>query len=798
MLIPKVMEKWKALGASILSRTICIVDLENAFSSISALTIKEELQLLSLNDFSGTDLEGADKKVMLSEAISDMNKFVFLRKLRKWIPSLLRLHDLLGSLCLTDRTNDMLSLKFDSIIGNIQSSWPIQSLKSISALCTDLDDLFQDYPSNLLNFMSCLGNSPDVSAWLLTQNSTEEFNRLLQVVRPCTDEPRLLSAIASLVHIRTLLLQPLYLMPPYEDLDALLKGFKCIDVGSPESGYDSEGLYHLSNVSSCFDGLMDVFQRQTVSPGIKACYNLNELKERGQFVLTASEDPSKVLHVNIFNSKKPAAEDGLIKLAADSLPAEDFRSESIEYMLDLRSKLLMTEIPPEVEDQLNASALIESFVQQFQLLCEMRDTLVKLHHSGHILFQDSYERTFLFSMDGTDLLQIEYDKLLEELRMWRFQVKTACVKYYFLNFFTMREVLRLRKLVLEECRVKDTSKPVDETTQSVAAKSGMLDVLPPPPPIEAVQDSEPLQPEFPDIDAMMSMGFSKEHCVAALRRCSGDVSAAIEFVLSNMQYMDRIVLEEQETAEMKMGRTEKPIAADNLVDVNDEISPFDEILGLLHLISSHISADAVKFFIFEWNDSLNQNDPADSTSFLLTLGSILGQIFGTDRELERASAGRHLSLPSSSALNRADTLVNVGSKSCENNMDDSSIGATFLAEDEKTKRIPVFITCTESPEYVIDTTLSVYVRRGRMPEPGEVIFCTVDTTMEDLNLLLMRFIFARSNGRGGSVFTIADLHKLSYASQCSFVESLRSYLRDYGQDSAATLLLVSGLPRQVC
>ena len=47
------------------------------------------------------------------------------------------------------------------------------------------------------------------------------------------------------------------------------------------------------------------------------------------------------------------------------------RTEGLDYLLDLRSKILMTEIPPELEAELDMSRLVDSFVTQLQLLCEM-------------------------------------------------------------------------------------------------------------------------------------------------------------------------------------------------------------------------------------------------------------------------------------------------------------------------------------------------------------------------------------------------------------------------------------------
>jgi hypothetical protein len=113
------------------------------------------------------------------------------------------------------------------------------------------------------------------------------------------------------------------------------------------------------------------------------------------------------------------------------------------------------------------------------------------------------------------------------------------------------------------------------------------------------------------------------------------------------------------------------------------------------------------------------------------------------------------------------------------------------------KGLPLFVTATESPEKVMDATLSVFLRRGRLPEPGEVLFATAATSSEEVELLLRRWVSARRRGRGGHVFAVADLHVLSYSQQCGLVEKLRSLLAERGALDAATLLLVSGRGQQV-
>ncbi len=57
------------------------------------------------------------------------------------------------------------------------------------------------------------------------------------------------------------------------------------------------------------------------------------------------------------------------------------------------------------------------------------------------------------------------------------------------------------------------------------------------------------------------------------------------------------------------------------------------------------------------------------------------------------------------------------------------------------------------------------MRRGRLPEPGEILFCSATTTAEDVELLLRRFLFARAYGRADAFFVLANAHALSYAIQ---------------------------------
>lgn len=108
----------------------------------------------------------------------------------------------------------------------------------------------------------------------------------------------------------------------------------------------------------------------------------------------------------------------------------------------------------------------------------------------------------------------------------------------------------------------------------------------------------------------------------------------------------------------------------------------------------------------------------------------------------------------------------------------------------------LFAACAAGEEEVIRIVLSVYVRRGRLPEPGEVLFCTAHTTDEDLELAVRRFAgrrdrvwrkgtstrvldgeVAAERGLGTQdegIFVIADVDRLSYSTQAVLLGHLRS------------------------
>jgi hypothetical protein len=728
-LLPALRSEWSHLANETFTGRLTITNLDATFSTLTNEQIAEELKLL----FITSDLEthSAD---LLDRALVGIKDYYFLKKLHLWLPALIKLHEQLQPLFSTALGNDHFRLTLQTTQEIMQMSRSGLTLAAIPELISTVRQIFVRYNDDQLDFLSALSTSPDLIVWLLAQSSTEEFNRLLQVVRPCTDEPRMLSAIASLVYIRTILIQVLYTNLPYETLESFLDSF-CVNVDLTSSEDAGNSLWHLNNIISTFDCLMDVFQKQTRSPGIKACFDLRDLRDRGIFVLQASHDPSQVLAVE-FRAKSDDTHE------VDSIGSR----ESIDYLYDLRSKLLMTEIPPELDEEIQASVMVEAFVQQLQVLSELSDVIVNLFAAGHIEYQDGFQMKIKFQVDGLVALSHVLHDLQVESNRWEIEVKSARINYYHLNFFTMQELLRIRSLL-------------NLSLYQSEARTEPPQIEPPPsspPPLPLGNENILFQ--------MEQMGFSREWTQCALRRCGNSVESAIDYCLSNSQLMDRYVAEDSISGFIR--KQDHTMELDESEDLYS--NSVNEIHGLLHLVSSTVDVVETYSMIELWKEYSLTTD-----SMLTIFGKIFTTLFGGNMQF----VSRNIGFPDDGAPNKADMLV--------------------LLDDETERKLPIFVTCAQSPLLVIDTVLSVYIRRGRLPEPGEVIFCTSDTTLEDLNLILFRFIFAKRYCHGAFIFCIADLHNLSYTLQCNLVERIRILFAEYGSSDAATLLLVSGFPRQV-
>jgi RZ type zinc finger domain/AAA domain (dynein-related subfamily) len=818
-LLPAVKREWRVLMEAVRDRTITIDRLQHTFAALNSDTECEtELRVLALTG-EGKVNEVAMQAEWVDTSFARMKDFLLLVRLSKWLPALLKIRELTTDLFATQAADDEYYSKLQTLLVMHREQWSSQTLDTVSSLVEPLRiQVVDTFTSTELDFLTLMSECEGLVQWLLEHDSTNEFNQLLQVVRPNTDEPRILSAIASLVQIRTLLLAPLYDKPKKEKFPGLRDFLVSIH---EDVKINSDAYTHLSNVQACFDGLIDLFEKQARAPGIRSFYEVRDIAAHGEFVFRASGDPSAVL---VLEMKVPidrpgddaaggaaggadasAADDGKTEsgdaataggdgngggaAAANSAGpvATRLHTEPLEYLMDLRSKLMMTEIPEELEQEMKITALVESFVLQLEVLIEMRDELLGLYNAGHFDFQDSYTTRVRFVADGLVSLQDRLVKLRDETARWRKLVRTARHGHFYLNYFTMREILRLTAILCHKPAADESKNTPADSTDPLAVMSRESS--------DGWDDSK--------------QGLQASSLAAATAEAT------------------RRIFESRDTDTAGGAATAAAAGESQQAAI---VNPEADFQSLLHLVSSYVDPQAAKDAFAAWNSVAN-DDGADMSpeQSLHALGKVLHSVFGKQamqRHLKRTGSG----LASTSSLGGpvGNDVVDVqfGGRPGDNADDGKHGGGTkstttedeificrripapgpsaknradmLIAVTEKDARAkPIWVACAESPTHVIDMVLSIYIRRARLPEPGEIVFCTSSTRLEDIELLFWRFIQAKKHQRGNCVFCVADIHALSYTMQCAVVERLNDFLNEFGTEDAASLVFVSGKPRQV-
>jgi hypothetical protein len=858
----------------------------------------------------------------------------------------------------------------------------------------------------ILEFMSLLGDCPMLVQWLLDHADTSEFNRLLQVCKSSTDDSRALKSLASIVHVRTLLLPILYPastttgqqkdqadgaqanhQPVLQDFHEFLSGCEneLLVAAAAAAEREREGkkkkgnkaraakdehtesglalhVRHLHNVVSNFDHLLTVFSSSTRSPGIKALHELHAIATRGTFTFltnaapgsdtsadgaaesnstaeqqgggarflvrlkaTEKQEPSSEVghpqsrlakHASASNEKgeeeKEEGENAKEKEADEANDDDDEEAEgagasegaieassmSMEELMDLRSKLMMTEVPVELEEQLQLPGgtladYVKVFAEQVQLAIEIQLTLEQLQRIGHVDYQGSFAWTLppmsvlvantaasteLPLDEGLRRMRAKGQHLDEELEWWRKEVGVHRERFYFLNYFTMLEVLRLANLCeAVSKRVEDaTSEGVSEVELRKMRREQRIERLRRDAKAAAKaagrtgprrrrrrqegaaaagggggsggggaggapnEGPDPLDND-PRVDQLALMGFSRNACKTALRS-TNNVDAALDYIFSHPEVMalqDDDPEEDagggaQEDSElqaalaasvaMSPGGTNETAAVAEAESATDaeagdgedketeeeddwyedlfgwgaaeesavgasslQREPEEELNAMLHLVLSTVDDSRVHEAVRRWKDkpveskeeeedeavdeAVDEAPSSASIDVLKRVGQFLNHIFEGG---SNAVTSRRVPLPSTT---QNDLLITVRTKDG--------------------RSLPVWVACAPSPAEVIDVVLSVFARRGRLPEPGELLFCTTDTTIEQVEVLMRRFLHAEQHARSQCVFVVADVHMLTYTKQCAVVELLRRLLDEYGSDAAASLLLLSGRPHQV-
>ena len=109
----------------------------------------------------------------------------------------------------------------------------------------------------------------------------------------------------------------------------------------------------------------------------------------------------------------------------------------------------MVEIPPELEEEIpHLKATIDAFSEQLQVISEMRDAIHELFIGGHFQFQANYTERHPFDTAGLESLQSSLSNLHGHIKRWNVIQKAARSEFYFMNYFTMREVSNAHSFLL--------------------------------------------------------------------------------------------------------------------------------------------------------------------------------------------------------------------------------------------------------------------------------------------------------------------------------------------------------------
>jgi MoxR-like ATPase len=369
------------------------------------------------------------------------------KKLAKDQTVMVKHEDLLKDLFVHEHTKDEGVAELQKLQKEIMSKgWSKLTLKSISKLIGKypMFDTFRDYTTEQLTYLQALGGSKTVLKFLSDQKDDEQFKNLIEVTRDNIDEGRLIAGVASLQHLRAVLKMVIYSEEPTEEsIRDFLRDFQ---LKIPVTNVDLE---HLKGIDGCCKQLFDIFHKQQKGESFKSVSELLDVCQRGSF---------------LFRIKRVSEGRDImcLELTSDESGMTDeeagIKEYDTEHLTDLRSKLLMLEVSDQLTQEVQQTLgreyeivkLVDDFTQQLQVLNDIGTALEELYKLGHEEFQPQCVLTVNFEIGGKDKLDAQLADLGVKQEEWLKVVTKGRKENYFLNFFTMLEILEL-----QECLKKD-------------------------------------------------------------------------------------------------------------------------------------------------------------------------------------------------------------------------------------------------------------------------------------------------------------------------------------------------------
>ncbi|KAG2374157.1 hypothetical protein C9374_010994 [Naegleria lovaniensis] len=181
----------------------------------------------------------------------------------------------------------------------------------------------------------------------------------------------------------------------------------------------------------------------------------------------------------------------------------------------------------------------------------------------------------------------------------------------------------------------------------------------------------------------------------------------------------------------------------------------------------------LELLLSEWHNKNNFVVVDDDLSYtvLESLGNLLSALFGDTEDI----------------ILQKDRSISFSAKK------DIALSLTQSNQDIEN----LFVISCQNEQDVESVVLSLYAVQSRLPEMYEILMCNSRTKVEDILLLFTRWSQTRSQSlTSRRIFTLANVHLLSYTTQCQVVDKLKLYLHNSDIKLAPPLVIVSGNAHQ--
>ncbi|CAD7957434.1 unnamed protein product [Amoebophrya sp. A120] len=702
------------------------------------------------------------------------------------------------------------------------------------------------------------------------------------------------SAFASMAQVATknqTLMNQFYQQP----LGLQQQNIKASGGGSNTEFRESEQLSCLCVVTVSWDRLHDLLERNTLSPGIKACRDVKPILLKGQFVFHGTADTNyqlvcrRTLEIaggmieNVDEMKfeqlaemrrlllmtdpqedeeqnKPSATAGA---DTDAEMDEEMPDVLLEKVLELErnAKGLVLE-PGQTSTvsgtnadgftaehqrvyrayaekrvkQMKLKEVVDDFVDKLEVLEDIRHLVADLYSNGHFDYAHG-EVLRISPLESTAALRRKKEELQQVLSEWTTSMRDIRGQYYCLNFFVVKHLQSLRDDIrlIESSLWERGCLPLKPQYSDQELRADFVHLLSQPGSDGTPATQQPVHLQrasaqlalpaaaagtaTPKNAATAGGGEAKpppSGTSAGAAASTGErpsATTAAEAVLlypgTFLQTLDRMLDVRQYISGERLLPSGVSVTAVTLKE-----TPWD-------------SEDLVSLFKFgrqllQTFHSFGRFPRTSATEQIHYIGKLLDSMFGSITYREKKItwiSNRAATHFSKQKLQQGDLLIQEinaqerggGVSSGTMSKDDllcaevpggSSAGRPRrVSESKKPEQqntvVPIFACTTPKEEDVVGLVLSLYFRRERLPEPQEVLLCTETTQVEEIEILIRRFIQARLHKREKCVFCIGNIQLLSYQIQCRAVELLGVLLSEYGVANAAALVLVSGSPNQM-